>query len=122
MDANEQASRLVNEAWQNTKTWEANYAQARTLLEAALEKEPEHKTILTNLGAVLSDLGFHAEAATHLHYAIKLGSEDKNTCFNLAVALMNCGKKAQAMRAFKKADTLSPAPDTWQAYFDPHGT
>jgi uncharacterized protein HemY len=89
------------------------------LLESALRAEPENTVLLTCLGAVYRDQGFHAKAHETLKKAIDLGLRDKHTFFNRAVAVMNMGKSKSAARFFEKAAELIPSPETWEAYFDP---
>ncbi len=112
---------LIEEAWRNTNNWESNYHEAQGLLEAALLDDPNSIVLLTCLGAVYSDQGFHRKADGVLRKAISLGSMDGNTFFSRAVALLNLGKRGNAERLFKKANGLSGGSETWAAYFDAQG-
>ncbi|MBI5238961.1 MAG: tetratricopeptide repeat protein [Elusimicrobia bacterium] len=119
-DALLRAKRLVAATGKDAKGWK-NHRCAQELLQAALDEDPGNTALLTALGAVLSDRGFHKKAAEVLEKARKLGSQDRNTYYNLAVALMNLEQHDRAMRWFKKASDYRVADGTWEAYFDPHG-
>jgi Flp pilus assembly protein TadD len=95
---------------------------ARAILEEASAANPDDTTLLVCLGAVLSDRGEHVLAISVLERAIELGSVDGNAHRNLAIALMNCDSdgRRRAMGIFKKANKMTPSPETWEAYFDPH--
>ena len=92
--------------------------KARSVLEQALAAEEDDNLVLTCLGAVLSDLGHHHDAAKVLKKAAN-GSKDRNTYFNLGVAVLNSGTHEEAMGWFKKANSLEADPESWEAYFDP---
>jgi cytochrome c-type biogenesis protein CcmH/NrfG len=109
----------VDEVWQGIGDWETNYRCARALLTAAVRADPDNPKLLTCLGTVLSDMGSHRQAIAMLAKAVKLGATDRHTFFNLAVATLNTGAHARAMRLFEKAGKLKPRAGTWEAYFDP---
>jgi Flp pilus assembly protein TadD len=113
------ARSLIEDAWKDEKKWQSNYSHAQKILESLLIGDPENITLLTCLGAVLSDQGFHQKAAVLLEQAVLLGSADRNTYFNLAVSTINNGTHEVAMQFFTQAKSLNPSPDTWGAYFDP---
>jgi Flp pilus assembly protein TadD len=115
------AKSLIDEVWTHPDRWTANLAEADRLLRAVVEAEPTNVEALTCLGAVLSDRGKHQEAALTLKKAIGLGSMDRNTYFNMAVALINSSTHEHAMDYFRKANALSASPRTWEAYFDAQG-
>jgi Flp pilus assembly protein TadD len=115
------AKSLVDEIWTHPDRWTGNLAEADQLLRALLEAEPTNVEALTCLGAVLSDAGKHREAELTLKKAIGLGSLDRNTYFNMAVALINSSTHEHAMGYFRRASSLSASPLTWEAYFDPQG-
>jgi Flp pilus assembly protein TadD len=95
--------------------------EARSLLQDALRENPNDTLLLTCYGAVLSDLGQHFYAEQTLVKAVDLGSQDRNTFFNLAVALMNLeGRRASAETWFKKAAAAVKDERSWEAYFDFH--
>jgi Flp pilus assembly protein TadD len=56
---------------------------------------------------------------TLLSRAASNGSTDRNTYFNLGVAVLNCGKHENAKKWFEKARGLEANPESWKAYFDP---
>ena len=117
------AKRLVDEAWADPGRWEDHLGAAEALLRAAAAADPADPIPLICLGAVLSDRGHHAQAIPVLEQAIRLGSRDRNAYQNLAIALLNTGPdgRARAQPLFEAARELAPSPDTWEAYFDPHG-
>jgi predicted Zn-dependent protease len=112
---------LVDAAWQDTKVWTQNYQRAQTELEDALRVSPRDTALLTALGAVLADCGFHKEAVAALERAIDLGSADGNTYYNLAVARIELSPSATFKRLFALAERYERNPETWRAYFDPQG-
>jgi len=143
LDEVRQARRLIEEIWEAWRSsessdsldrpwtcpwtdsldrlWHQNYSRARSLLEHRLVSNPENILLLTVLGAVLSDQGNHDDAAKLLRKAVENGSNDRNTFFNLGVAVLNSGAgEKDAIKWFKKASTLDAHPESWEAYFDPH--
>ena len=116
-----EARRLVMESYRGAKGSAKNDSLARTLIADGLRADPENPALLTCLGALLSDAGQHRKAVEVLKRAVKLGSKDGNTYFNLAVATLNCGAYSQATKYFKRAREFKKRSDTWEAYFDPHG-
>ncbi|NHZ97372.1 UDP-N-acetylglucosamine-peptide N-acetylglucosaminyltransferase [Massilia sp. CCM 8734] len=95
---------------------------ALALLEQARASHPRDAQVLTCLGAVLCDRALYREAESVLREALALGSLDRHTTFNLAVAVANTGTRGQALALFRAAAKLQPSAVTWTAYFDPHGT
>jgi Flp pilus assembly protein TadD len=67
----------------------------------------------------LSDQGHHRDAAEVLKRAASLDSQDRNTYFNLGVAILNCGSHEEAMSWFTKAKSMHADSESWEAYFDP---
>jgi Tfp pilus assembly protein PilF len=120
-DAVRDAKRLIEEVWKSSRLWSQNYGQARALLEPARAADANDVLVLTYLGAVLSDQGHHLNAAIVLRKAVANGSTDRNTYFNLGVAVLNSGTHEEAMSWFKKADALQADSESWEAYFDPQG-
>jgi Flp pilus assembly protein TadD len=110
---------LVKEAWASADKWQGNYAAAEQLLREAATKQQANTLVLTCLGAVLCDQAKYKEAADVLASAAKLGSNDRNTYFNLGVALLNVATHEEAMTAFSKAKQLVADGASWEAYFDP---
>ncbi len=118
MELNQTAMELVGQVWQNADIWETHYRKAVALLRSALKMEPENIITLTNLGTALCDTGKYQQARLFLEKAITLGSQDYNTYFNLAVAIINSSDE-DAMPFFSRAVGKEPSPHTWAAYFDP---
>ena len=116
-----ESRKLVDQAWQSPGTWDANYAAAEALLRQALARTPDDPLTLTCLGAVLSDVGKHGEAASLLRRAVELGSTDRNTFYNLGVALVNRGALKRGRSLLLKAAEMTASPESWSAWFDPHG-
>ena len=119
MDAIAHARSLIDDIRQHPDRFTNNLAEAERILLSAAQAEPPNIDGLTCLGAVLSDRGKHQEAARILRSAISTGSRDRNTYFNLGVALINSATHEEAMSYFKQASTLGPYAQTWKAYFDP---
>lgn len=122
MDNFNEARRLVDHAWQHLEHWERDMAAAQALLEHARASHPHDAQVLTCLGAVLCDRALYHEADTVLRAALAQGSLDRNTTFNLAVAVFNTGTRRQALTLFRAAAKLQPAAITWTACFDPHAS
>jgi len=114
------ARALVDAAMRDPQRWSAHLAQAEALLIAASASAPDDSAVLTCLGAVRCDLGNYGDAAEVLQRAVQLRSDDRNTYFNLGVALLNSGKRRQAMQRFRQAASRRASAATWEAYFDPH--
>lgn len=119
MNAIAQARSLITDAGQHTDHFPENLAEAERILHCAAQAEPANTDVLTCFGAVLSDLGKHGEAARVLRAAMDAGSQDRNTYFNLGVALINSAAHEEAISLFKQANLLGSSPQTWEAYFDP---
>ena len=119
MNAIDRSHQLVMECYGSPGKWEENLQLAESGLREELEAHPQDSEVLTCLGAVLCDQGRFAEARDVLSKAIQCGSRDRNTYFNLAVALLNTATHAQAKLMFGKSNTLVASERTWQAYFDP---
>lgn len=113
------ARALVDAAMRDPQRWSAHLAHAEALLMAAAASAPDDSAALTCLGAVLCDLAKYREAAGVLQRAVRLRSGDRNTYFNLGVALLNSGKRRQAMQRFRQAASRHASAATWEAYFDP---
>lgn len=121
MNAIREAKRLVRECYREPGKWSRNYSRASALIRSELRKDPRNTVLLICMGTLLSDQGRHKKAAEVLKKAVKLGTEDRNAYFNLAVATLNCGSYPQAMAYFRRAGKFKPEPQTWEAYFDPQG-
>ena len=110
---------LIGEAWSFNAKWHANYAAAEKRLREELSRQENDVVLLTFLGAVLCDRTRYAEAMRLLQMAVQLGSSDRNTYFNLGVALLNAATHEEAMLSFKRAQQFSADPRSLAAYFDP---
>lgn len=117
-----EAHQLVEQAWQRLEHWDRNMDAAQTLLEHARASHPHDAQVLTCLGAVLCDRAQYHEAEAVLRAALAQNSPDRNTTFNLAVAVFNTGTRRHALALFGAAARMQPCAITWAAYFDPHGT
>lgn len=109
----------VEAAFAGTRDADAALATAAATLEAALSAHGDDPLLLTGLGAVACDRAQYARAREVLQRALALGSDDRHAAFNLAVALLNTGRMAQARAAFEQARTMAASPFTWEAWFDP---
>ena len=125
MDALSRAKRLIDEVWADGAEWQAKYAEARSLLHDAVAEAPDDTSLLTAYGTVLCDLQEFNAAILVLERAIRLGSDDANTFFALAVVAFNVpvpyrtpGPFRRPRTLFKKASRLQASPSTWAAYFD----
>lgn len=119
MDTFEICKALIQDGFKSPDQWKSNLAQAEALLSTEVSESPESTLALTCLGAALCDQGKHQQAAEVLHRAVELGSTDRNTFFNLGVAILNYGVHEEAMGYFSKARALTASPRSWEAYFDP---
>ncbi|HEU4818305.1 tetratricopeptide repeat protein [Janthinobacterium sp.] len=99
--------------------WEAHMAAAEAVLRSALQAARQDTALITCLGAVLCDQGRYRDAVNVLETALKLGSTDSHTYYNLGVALAGLAKPRKAMAQFGKAQGLAASSLTWTAYFDP---
>lgn len=99
--------------------WEAHMAAAEAVLRSALQAARQDTALITCLGAVLCDQGKYRDAVNVLETALKLGSTDSHTHYNLGVALAGLAKPRKAMAQFGKAQGLAASSLTWTAYFDP---
>lgn len=119
MSALADAKQLNAELRRDPSKHVANLAAAQELVQRALLTEPDNVALLTALGTILCDRGLYSEAERDLNLAVELGSTDRNTWFALAFATLNTKTHEEAMVLFQRAQTLTPSPDTWEAWFDP---
>jgi Tfp pilus assembly protein PilF len=120
-ELNKKAKSLVDETWKDSSKWHQNFDEAKSLLEAVLDKAPNDEGTLINYGTVLCDMGNHKEATEYLRKAIDQGSANKHAFYNLGVALMNCSTHENAMIYMEKAKSKKAGVLTWEPYFDPMG-
>jgi arylsulfatase A-like enzyme/Tfp pilus assembly protein PilF len=71
---------------------------AASTLQQAEAAEPENPIVIANRGIVLSDGGHPAEAVTLLRRALTLDPEFDEARFNLALAHLRAGQKAEAAK------------------------
>lgn len=119
LQATATARRHVHAAHAGVADVDASLQAARTALERALARQSSDVRLLTCLGAVACDQGEHHYASELLTQAVALGSQDRNTFFNLGVALLNSGDADQARARFAQARAMMASVHTWEAYFDP---
>lgn len=105
-------------AWRSPMSYQP-LQEARAILEATLEADQNDVVVLTCLGAVLCDLHLYAQAREYLEQAVHLGSTDRNTFFNLYVAMLDSEAMEEARAALDKGAHFERNPVTWEAYFDP---
>jgi tetratricopeptide (TPR) repeat protein len=120
---NTRAKRLCENVWQHPETWGQDHAEAHAILKRALKLDKMNTTTLTNIGAVLSNMGKHKEALKILRKAELIGTSDRNLFFNIGVVLMDLSDttRLNARDYFELASTMEPSIDTFEAYFDPQG-
>ncbi|WP_205711391.1 tetratricopeptide repeat protein [Janthinobacterium lividum] len=119
MDAIAASKAHIQLAGDDAGQWEVHMAAAEAVLHSALPAARQDTALITCLGAVLCDQGKYGEAVKVLETALKLGSTDSHTHYNLGVALTGLAKPRKAMAQFGKAHGLAASSLTWSAYFDP---
>jgi tetratricopeptide (TPR) repeat protein len=105
-------------AWRSPMSYQP-LREARAILETFVEADQGDVVALTCLGAVLCDLHLYAQAREYLERAVQLGSTDRNTFFNLYVAMLDNEAMEVARALLDKGAHLERNPETWEAYFDP---
>jgi tetratricopeptide (TPR) repeat protein len=93
--------------------------EAQAILESSLKADQDDVVTLTCLGAVLCDLHLYAQARENLERVLRLGSTDRNTFFNLYVAMLDSEAMEDARAALNQGVHFERNPVTWEAYFDP---
>jgi hypothetical protein len=104
-------------AWRRPMSYEPLH-EARAILENSLKTDEDDVVALTCLGAVLCDLHLYALARENLERAVRLGAADRNTFFNLYVAMLDSATMEDARAALHQGAHLERNPVTWEAYFD----
>ena len=84
------------------------YREARPLLEALLEAEPENRDALYNLGMVASDEGQLKEARELLRRSVAVDPSFANGQVALGVAALRDQDQAEARQALERAIELEP--------------
>ena len=85
------------------------YANAETLWQATLARNPDSWLAHNNLGTILRQEGRVDEAITHYQEALKIMPGNESVHFNLAKASYQKGKVDQAIAQFQLALQLEPA-------------
>jgi tetratricopeptide (TPR) repeat protein len=93
-----------------------NYEKAASLLQQALQQQPEHVQSLKYLGMTRLKLKRYGDAATSLRKAIDLEPEDKEALFALGQCYYNIGKNEQALQVFSHLRTDSNIGPTASLY------
>ena len=109
---------LVDEVWKDSSKYDENYDFITSSLLNELNNNPDDIVSLTNLGAAYCDTGKYKQAEEQLRKAIVLGSNDRNTYFNLGVAIINSASQEEAKHYFKESNKLSENELTYNAYID----
>lgn len=96
---------------------------AISLLQTAIELNPDYVDAHYNMGIVLNQRGDLETAIDSLQTAISLNPEHSNALYNLGIVLMRCGRTDEAIANFCKVLEISPFDlDTHlalgNAYFD----
>jgi tetratricopeptide (TPR) repeat protein len=86
-------------------------ADARPILEKALQLDPAQPLAHLDLGILLSDAGDNEGALRELTLAEKLNPNDVNVHWRLGRLYRTMGKKDEARAEFDKASTLNKAAD-----------
>jgi tetratricopeptide (TPR) repeat protein len=78
------------------------YAQSEASLNTAVSLDPRNANAMTNLGALMFKQHRFTEAATHLERAVGFAPDDLEICYNYTLALVRCGRNAEAREFLKK--------------------
>ena len=90
------------------------YATAEATLKRALEVRPEYNDARVLLSNIYTDQGLKDKAVEVMSSGAAAG--DPKQLFNLALALLNNGKNAEAAEAFLKAEAADPSNSEVQYY------
>ncbi|MCW9024721.1 MAG: tetratricopeptide repeat protein [Gammaproteobacteria bacterium] len=117
---NQKGKQLVDEARLTTPVGEDKYVSAIQLFKKILAEDSENVVALTNLGAVLTDMGSHETALKLLQKAESLGLEDAHLCHNIGAAMLHISSdtRSKAGYYFKKASNLVGQTDTIRALYE----
>ena len=85
------------------------YADAETLWQATLEKNPDSFLAHNNLGTILRQKGKVDEAIAHYQQALRIMPDNESVHFNLARAFLQTGKMGEAIAQYQSALQLEPA-------------
>jgi Flp pilus assembly protein TadD len=103
-------SAVVTAAWL-AHAQVATWRNAETLWRHAVAVRPDSARSHNSLGAIYGNLGRHADAAHHFKEALRLrtdGVDERHIVPNLAHALLNQGRAAEAVPLFRQAIVHAP--------------
>jgi len=91
-------------------TWKQSgmYADAETLYQTTIRKNPACLMAHNNLGILLAELGRTDEAMAHYRKALELNPRDYDTHCNFGKLLTKLGRTDEAMAHYRKALEISP--------------
>ncbi len=95
-------------SWADRNT---NLGRARSMIETALQQEPNSGAITDSLGWVMLRQGDTASAVKMLQRAVELDPEDSTINGHLGDAYWAAGRKLEAEYQWHRALTLNPSPD-----------
>lgn len=88
-----------------------NLAQARDMIEKAMQRRPNDGAIVDSLGWVMLRQGDTADAVKTLERAVELEPEDASINGHLGDAYWAAGRKLEATYQWRRALILNPEPD-----------
>ena len=88
-----------------------NLAQARAMIDKAVQHRPNDGAIVDSLGWVMLRQGEVAEAVRTLERAVELDPEDASINGHLGDAYFAAGRKLEATYQWRRALTFNPEPD-----------
>jgi tetratricopeptide (TPR) repeat protein len=88
-----------------------NLAQARDMIEKAVQRRPNDGAMIDSLGWVLLRQGNAADAVKALERAVELEPEDASINGHLGDAYWAAGRKLEAAYQWRRALTFNPEPD-----------
>ncbi len=88
-----------------------NLAEARTMIDKALQQRPDDGAIIDSLGWVTLRQGDPQEAVKLLEHAVELQPEDPTINGHLGDAYWAVGRKLEAAYQWRRALTLNPEPE-----------
>ena len=88
-----------------------NLAQARQMIEKAVQRRPNDGAMVDSLGWVMLRQGDTADAVKTLERAVELEPEDASINGHLGDAYQAAGRKLEAAYQWRRALTFNPEPD-----------
>ena len=88
-----------------------NLAQARAMIDKAVQRRPNDGAIVDSLGWVMLRQGEVAEAVRTLERAVELDPEDASINGHLGDAYWAAGRKLEATYQWRRALIFNPEPD-----------